>query len=460
MHRGLLILGAAVALIPGGVASGGVPCAQATHNLDPVFSPDGARVAFVSGGGGGCSRTGRLLVADLQSQKTAELLPGLVAEGPRFSPDGRLLAVATFPSQRPTLELIDSAGGSRTLTEGREPSWSPDGRTLVFSRAPDPGSVELWVIDVDGTGLRRLGPGVSPVWSPDGAWIAFRHGGAVVVVRADGSDRRIVDAYGWYGPLAWSPDGARLAYTGTGPGLWIYDVARSTLWTRPLLYAYRVVSWSADGKSVLLSDGLVVDAETGKLSRPFGFWDVLAATRDWSRAAVTVKAGPFAYEGTDLYVAEPLVGVRLVSPRRCETLAGCIEGTDGADSLRARRSTRLLRGLAGHDRLVGGPGFNHVEGSFGDDRLRGEAGNDHLFGSLGRDHLVGGSGDDLLDGGPNDDVLVSGTGRGQIFGGSGDDRIDTSAGRGTIVNCGEGRDLVLASRTTRVGRDCEHVRRA
>src|SRR5690606_15711847 len=56
------------------------------------------------------------------------------------------------------------------------PSWSPDGRRLMFSGL-DGGIGDLFIINADGTGLQRLTNDryaeFHPVWSPDGSTIAF-----------------------------------------------------------------------------------------------------------------------------------------------------------------------------------------------------------------------------------------------------------------------------------------------
>src|SRR4029453_10199119 len=57
------------------------------------------------------------------------------------------------------------------------PSWSPDGRQLVFESARH-GNTTLYVINTDGTGERRLtftgyGDDTHPAWSPDGRTILF-----------------------------------------------------------------------------------------------------------------------------------------------------------------------------------------------------------------------------------------------------------------------------------------------
>jgi Tol biopolymer transport system component len=62
------------------------------------------------------------------------------------------------------------------LTDARDPDWSPDGSILAFS-ASDRQNQDIYVINVDGTGLTRLTSHDArdrhPDWSPDGAAIAF-----------------------------------------------------------------------------------------------------------------------------------------------------------------------------------------------------------------------------------------------------------------------------------------------
>ena len=56
------------------------------------------------------------------------------------------------------------------------PTWSRDGRRLVFVSRRD-GNSEIYVMNADGSGLRNLtrtpSDDLDPAWSPDGRTIAF-----------------------------------------------------------------------------------------------------------------------------------------------------------------------------------------------------------------------------------------------------------------------------------------------
>jgi Tol biopolymer transport system component len=82
------------------------------------------------------------------------------------------------------LMKVDASGiGSNPtrLTADAEPenypSWSPDGKRLVYQRAFN--GVAVYVINADGTGEQRLSPtpgfDVTPSWSPDGTKIVYVH---------------------------------------------------------------------------------------------------------------------------------------------------------------------------------------------------------------------------------------------------------------------------------------------
>ena len=116
------------------------------------------------------------------SQKLQLTVPPVQAAMPRISPDGKTVAyMARTPGKNWQIRLIPFAGGaSRRLTSGefdeREPTWSPDSRSLVFCRYESlmgPCTIEL--VDLETrriSSLPLLADPYYPRWSPDGRYIA------------------------------------------------------------------------------------------------------------------------------------------------------------------------------------------------------------------------------------------------------------------------------------------------
>jgi TolB protein len=94
---------------------------------------------------------------------------------PAWSPRGNWIAhVCRTEERQYKLCLVSPDGQKRIrLTSGHgvddSPSWSPDGRHLVFSSTGE-GKSHIYMINSDGTGLERLTSGgiahTSPAWSP------------------------------------------------------------------------------------------------------------------------------------------------------------------------------------------------------------------------------------------------------------------------------------------------------
>jgi dipeptidyl aminopeptidase/acylaminoacyl peptidase len=74
---------------------------------------------------------------------------------------------------------------------------------------------DIYIVNVDGTGLRRLTDGLEPALSPDGKQIAFARWhdpkGLYVLDLATGTERRIFAGEGVKSP-SWSPDGKSIAF--------------------------------------------------------------------------------------------------------------------------------------------------------------------------------------------------------------------------------------------------------
>ncbi len=122
------------------------------------------------------------------------------AEQPSISPDGTLVVFEQRDREHDILTSDVAIWNLRSqqiriISRGTDPSWSPDGRTLMFKtpRAKD-NALFITTFDLATGVLRSLAPGVHPQFSPDGRAIVFmadrQDRADVHVMRVDGSEPR------------------------------------------------------------------------------------------------------------------------------------------------------------------------------------------------------------------------------------------------------------------------------
>jgi Tol biopolymer transport system component len=163
---------------------------EGTLHLAPALSPDGRDIAYFSEKNSffvdlylADAETGRVKRRLVKSTLNSnyESLRFINSAG-SFSPDGRYFAIAAKRKDRDDLVILDVKKDEEVrrirvpLNGVTTPSWSPDGKQLVFT-GYDGGLSDLFVVNADGSNLHRVTndkyADLEPSWSPDGKTIAF-----------------------------------------------------------------------------------------------------------------------------------------------------------------------------------------------------------------------------------------------------------------------------------------------
>jgi Tol biopolymer transport system component len=156
----------------------------------PVWSPDGSKIAFRSDRGG--------ITLDIWTMNangsnpvnlTPDAVPATSVEGrPTWSPDGSRIAFTSDLDAYPRTRIwsVRTDGTDRRVitnsaaSEDDQAAWSPDGQTIAFQRTGAATFGDLFLVNAGGGNERKLmpfadlpGPQFAPAWSPDGKLIAF-----------------------------------------------------------------------------------------------------------------------------------------------------------------------------------------------------------------------------------------------------------------------------------------------
>ncbi len=261
-----------------------------SYDEEPIWSPDGSKVAFVS---------------DFTASGHGERNVFVMQPGTTYDPQNLATRITSYSSGNKQIDDL---------------AWSPDGSRIAYTRGTNAGDDSVWVVNADGTttfpleiggpGAKRHptwspdsskiayavvknlpeqiyvapatggigqplanGVGHEPTWSPNGSRIAFDgyHSGGfgyvdLHVVSVDGSGTPLVlpGSFTEWTFNAWSPDGGRIAYraTPTGSGASIYRVMNADgSGDHPLASPgegdARSASWSPDGSRIVYEGALI-----------------------------------------------------------------------------------------------------------------------------------------------------------------------------------------------------------
>ena len=352
---------------------------------------------------------------------------------------------------------VNSGGGEATRITfpfggNVEPSYSPDGSRIAFSKSGDIHVMSTTGMNPDGTGSRRLtsmnGTELEPTWSADGTRIAFvsnTDDGAgqttdplttdpeIWVINADGSGRRpITENRSEEHHPAWSPKGDKIAFVDergdspdndTDSNVYVMNTNGSSQTNitpnvsnpeSPYQGYDEDPAWSPDGETIAYVHGrtgtggdaqdiwtmtpsgtgktnITDDAETtDNLIPEFEpAWSPLGDKIAYSLKETTNQdIGVMDADGTDEKALDTGNDTKKDEKPDWQPIPVC--------TMTVNADNDPLEGTAGKDVLCGDSRVNTMNGAGGNDIVLAQGGNDKLTGALGNDTLNGGPGSDTV----------------------------------------------------------------
>jgi len=246
-----------------------------------------------------------------------------VAEGPEYIPR-KLTNYTTDDGQELTSLSISNDGKWVVYVRGGDHggNWNDD-VPVNASFSAIPPKVQIWCVPYAGGEPKAIAEGDEPLISPKSVSIVFIKGGQawIAPVNASTAARNLFTSHGTTGSLAWSPDGADVAFVSNRSDhslIGVYAINSATIkWIAPSFKKDNNPKWSPDGR------GLVFIRNAGGGGVP----DSLLARRHqpWSIITADIASGKI----TEIWKAP-------------QTLEGSIPSTHGGYNLHWAAQNRIV----------------------------------------------------------------------------------------------------------------------
>ena len=219
----------------------------------PIWSPDGRYIVFMQDINSAVPGRGQqihnfVMHANGKYPQNLTLPLGIKGGNATWAPNGKSLLISIWRNKTHDIVALDIANSTfRYLTNNpaeqggsTAPSWSPNGRHIVYEQTKIAHGRTLYKMDANGKNATELLPGDGktmrnfPRWSPDGKYILYsetvfligqgamgRAEDRIVIMRADGSNQRALSIPKTWatGAACWAADGTQILFSAMENGL-------------------------------------------------------------------------------------------------------------------------------------------------------------------------------------------------------------------------------------------------